>query len=178
MNLLDSLRDYRLIAKDQSFSYVHNSGCLSDMIIRFVPHLLHLRQCTSTKISRTLIRLSFRLEQIVQSRQIPLPLNGFSGVNGKNANMSLYISTLAILLGSLRVAFHLLRRSVHSTKSNYALNQYHNQIVWCLKRAKEVAIPQERVRRSTRKPKWSFDPNLKIVKNKAKLWLRIWIDNG
>jgi len=147
----------------------------------FIPPLLHLQQCTSTKMSRILITFhyhsTFRLEHVVQPRHIPLPLNGDFD-NLKNANMSLYISTLAILLGSLRVPFHLLQLNVRSVKCNHELNQYCKQIVLCLKRAEEFSVPQERVRRSTKKLIWSCDPEVRIVKNKAKLWLRIWIDNS
>jgi len=182
VKLLDCLPDYRIIAKDLPFSYVHNSGSLSD-----IDHVICSPFITSSTvhvhedeqdIDHLPLSLCFSIRKDSTDQACAPASKWFVRSNWKNVNMPLYISTLAILLGSLRVPFHLLQLSVSPTKSNYDLNHYYNQIVWCLKRAEEVAVPQERVRKSTRKPMWSCDPELKSVKNKAKLWLRIWVANG
>ena len=46
----------------------------------------------------------------------------------------------------------------------------------CLKKAEEAAVPRQRIRK--KKPIWSMDPCLKLMKNKAKLWLQIWNECG
>ena len=80
-------------------------------------------------------------------------------------------------LSTLRVPYHLLQRQV-PTNGKADIDCYYNQLVTCMKRAEEAAVPRQRIRKRTQKPIWSMDPCLKSIKNKAKLWLQIWNECG
>ena len=58
------------------------------------------------------------------------------------------------------------------------LDCYYIQIINCLKEAEAIALPLQHVRCGMQKPIWSLDPNLKTLKNKAKLWLNVWNNYG
>jgi hypothetical protein len=86
--------------------------------------------------------------------------------NWYKINLSLYISTLATLLATIQVHFHFLQLSCKSSNDKRTLNDYYLKLVSCLKTAELSAVPLERVRRNTRKPEWSWDPELKSIKIK------------
>ena len=53
------------------------------------------------------------------------------------------------------------------------INLYYSQIISCLKNAESCTVPCARVRLGTRQPVWNNDSELKSIKDRAKLWLRI-----
>jgi beta-xylosidase len=81
-------------------------------------------------------------------------------------------------LGSIKVPYHLLQVTGHFSNYKQSLNEYYDKMIWCLKQAEATAIPLEKIKVKTRKPKWVLDPELKVVKNRAKFWLRIWASCG
>ena len=99
----------------------------------------------------------------------------FSKLNWENTNVPLYVLTLSQLLSSIKVPFHLLQTSVSTTSTRIDINSYYQQIVFCLKSAAKTAVPSECVRTGTRNPFWKVDPKVKMAKQKAKFWLRMWI---
>ena len=94
----------------------------------------------------------------------------------KRADIALYILSLSTLLNCIRVPYHLLRLQVKGSKRD--LDRYYDDIIRCMKEAEKIAVPKERIYIKTRKSIWAADPELKNFKNKAKLWLRIWVDCG
>ena len=87
MNLLDSLHSYRIITKDLSFSYVHNSGSLSD-----IDRVIFSPLITSSTvqvhedeqdIDHLPLSLYFSTRTNSTAQTDFLPLNGSFGVIGK-----------------------------------------------------------------------------------------------
>lgn len=180
--VLQSLPDgYQIVAKSADFSYIHNSGCVSD-----IDHCVCSAGviCSSVEVhdeerDYDHLPLSFTVSVSHSSglNQCESSVRGTKWYNKREwnkANWTLYICTLATLLSSVTVPYHLLCTSVLSPNARSQLNSYYSQIVACLKQAEAIAVPVSRIRSKTRSSLWKEDPQLKIVKNRAKMWLRIW----
>ena len=74
-----------------------------------------------------------------------------------------YISTLTTLFSTIRVPYHTFQCQVPTNGKAY-IDCYYNQLVMCMKRAEEAAVPRQHIRKGTQKPIWSMDPCLKLIK--------------
>lgn len=171
--------DYQILSKDESFSYIHNSGSVSDID--------HCIISSGVKCSNVHVNTEERdLDHLPLSVTVTLKLSNshsfnsprskkwFSRREWSKVNWHLYISTLTTLLVNIKVPYNLLCTSVISPKARSQLNVYYYKIASCLREAEAVAVPLQRIRVNTRKSLWKFDPDLKVIKNRAKLWLKIW----
>ena len=178
--ILECMPPYVILKKDLSYSYIHQSGSVSN-----IDHIIsssqlecsiihvdietddidHLSLSFTTKLKRNLCNVA----PIGNSKW-------FKCSNWKRADIALYILSLSTLLNCIRVPYHLLQLQVKGSKRD--LDRYYDDIIRCMKEAEKIAVPQERIRIKTRKSIWAADPELKNFKNKAKLWLRIWVDCG
>ena len=85
---------------------------------------------------------------------------------------------LASLLSTVHVPYHLLQLSAPCPNRQFDLNIYYLKIVSCLKQVEGVVVPLDQCPINAWQPVWNFHPELKPKKNKAKLWLQIWVACG
>ncbi|XP_065566258.1 uncharacterized protein LOC136031014 [Artemia franciscana] len=177
---LDSLPGgFHLADKDLLFTCIHNRGGLTSnldhVIVSDSTLLSSIVHVDDSKIDDdhlpTTCQLSCSMASSVQ-RNSP---DWFSKFNWENTNVPLYVLALSQLLSSIKVPFHLLQTSVSITSTRININSYYQQIVFCLKSAAKKAVPSECVRTGTRNPFWKVDTKVKMDKQKAKFWLRMWI---
>ncbi|XP_065584325.1 uncharacterized protein LOC136043326, partial [Artemia franciscana] len=178
--ILECMPPYVILKKDLSYSYIHQSGSVPniDPIIsssQLKCSIIHV-DIESDDIDH--LSLSFTTE-LKRNLCNVAPIGNskwFKCSNWKRADIALYILSLSTLLNCIRVPYHLLQLQVKGSKRD--LDRYYDDIIRCMKEAEKIAVPQERIRIKTRKSIWAADPELKNLKNKAKLWLRIWVDCG
>ena len=181
---LDSLPNgYRVLDKDASHSYIHNSGSLSDIDHCVVSSGVSISDIHIDQDERDYDHLPLSATVTINTTRAEQNLctnykKWITKRDWNKADWPLYLSTLALLLSTIKVPFNLLCTSVISPQARVQLNIYYSQIVSCLKKAEEVAVPLCRFKLKTRGSIWKSDPDLKIVKNRAKLWLRIWVACG
>ena len=181
--LLDSLpNSYKILKKDASHSYIHNGGSLSDIDHCIVSSGLicgkvHVDQ-DERDYDHLPLSLIVTLNATAEKNLRPNSRKWISKREWNKADWPLYFSTLVSLLSTIKVPFNLLCTSVGSPQARIQLNIYYSHIVSCLKRSEEVAVPLCRFRAKTRSSIWKNDPELKTIKNQAKLWLKIWIACG
>ena len=180
--IFDSLPQFKLVEKTCIYSYLHHSGSQSNIDhVVCSPGLpvstvtVHEDHCDLDHLP---ISFVFQIPICTNRNALQAGRRWVFRRNWNKINLSLYISTLAMLLATIQVPFHLLQLSCKSSNDKNTLNDYYLKLVSCLKTAELTAVPRERVRRNTRKPEWSWDPELKSIKNKAKFWLRIWVSCG
>ena len=181
--VLDSLPiGYRIVPKALNYSYIHNSGTVTN-----IDHCICSADVPCSVVNVDEDERDF--DHLPLSLTVTLtadPSNHPCAANKKwcmkrewsKANWPLYISTLTALLSCVKIPFNLLCTSVFSPQARVQLNVYYLHLVKCMKQAENVAVPLVRVKLKTRSPIWKEDPGLKAVKNRAKLWLRIWIACG
>ena len=180
--VLDAFSAYKIVEKSVDYSYIHQSGSLSNID--------HVVSSPNINVSTVLVHEDYRdidhlpisfSASVVASRSTrPFTQSSkwFYRNNWSRANFALYITTLSALLGSIKVPYHLLQVTDRFSNDKQSLNEYYDKIIWCLKQAEATAVPLEKIKVKTRKPEWVLDPELKVVKNKAKFWLRIWVSCG
>ena len=182
--IFECLPSYRVVPKSHNFSYVHHSGSTSDIdhiicspgIISSSASVHVNEQDTDQMPISATFTMDIDLSETNCSRE---KSKRFEKSNWSKANIKINWSkaTLTSLLSTIRVPYHLLQRQV-LTNGKADIDCYYNQLVICMKREEEAAVPRQRIRKRTQKTIWSMDPCLKSIKNKAKLWLQIWNECG
>ena len=177
---LDSLPGgFHLADKDLLFTYVHNRGGLTSnldhVIVSDSTLLSSIVHEEDSKIDDDHLPITCQLSCSMATSVQPNSPKWFSKLNWENTNVPLCVLTLSQLLSSIKGPFHLLQTSVSTTSTRIDINSYYQQIVFCIKSAAKTAVPSECVRTGTRNPFWKVDPKVKIAKQKAKFWLRVWI---
>ena len=174
---------FRILTKDLPFTYIHASGSRSNL-----DHCVCSAGVTTSTVhvdedERDYDHIPISLCVSVTSKLVinapqSVEKKWFQRRNWNRCDWPLYVATLASLLSTINVPYNLLCCGVTSPSARLQLNTYYHQIILCLKKTEQVAVPIERIRSNTRKFVWNYDPLLKKVKNQAKLWLRIWIACG
>ena len=72
--------------------------------------------------------------------------SGLKKSNWSNANIPHYIFTLTALLSTIRVPYHLLQHQV-PMNGKADIDCYYNQLVMCMKKAEESAVPRQHIRK-------------------------------
>ena len=129
-----------IMKKDLSYSYIHQSGSVSN-----IDHIIssshlecsiihvdietddidHLSLSFTTKLKRNLCNVA----PIGNSKW-------FKCSNWKRAHIALYILSLSTLLNCIRVPYHLLQLQVKDSKRD--LDRYYDDIIRCMKEAEKL----------------------------------------
>ena len=181
--LLDSQpSSYRILKKDASHSYIHNSGSLFeiDYCIISSDHIcgeVHVDQYERyyDYIPPSLI---VTLNATAEKNLCPNSRKWISRREWNKADWPLCFSTIVSLLSTIKVPFNLFCTRFGSPQVRIKLNIYYSHIVSCLKRSEEVAFPLCCFWAQTRSLIWKNDPDLKTMQDRAKLWPEIWIAWG
>ena len=75
---------------------------------------------------------TFSLSNVPVYSSIPNPSRCFDNYNWNRGNIALYSVTLATLLSSIRIPFHLLQTQVPVKNFVADINLYYSQIISCL----------------------------------------------
>ena len=175
--LLDLAPDYKIVPKDQSYTYIHHSEIVSNIDHAICSPSLRISEVhvltDEQDIDHMPMPFTFSLSDVPVYSSIPKPSRCFDKYNWNRANLALYSVTLATLLSSIRIPFHLLQTQVPRKNVVADINLYYSQIISCLKNAESCAVPYERVWLGTCQPVWNNDSELNSIKNRANLLLRI-----
>ena len=164
--LLDSLpNSYRILKKDASHSYIHNSCALSDTDHCIASSGLSCGEVHVDQDERDYdhfpLSLTVTLNATAETNLRPNSRKWISKREWNKADWPFYFSTLVSLLLRIKVPFNLLCTSVGSPQARVQLDIYYSHILLCLKRSEEVAFPLCRFWAQTRCSIWKNDPELK-----------------
>ena len=172
----------RIINKDCSFSYIHNSGAVSDLDHCECSPLLHSSYIHVNNEERGYDHLPLNLDISISSRITfsapPKPKKWTCKRDWDNTNWSLCFSTLAFLLSTISMPYHLLGTGYFVSDARGKLNSSKRNIVSSIKQAEAIAVPLISVRLNTHQTFWKCEPELMKVKNQAQFWLKMWITCG
>ena len=154
--------------KSHNFSYVHHSGSTSDIdhiicspgIISSSASVHVNEQDTDYMPISATFTMDIDLSETNCSRE---KSKWFEKSNWSKANIPHYISTLTTLLSTMPVPYRLLQSQV-PTNGKADIDCCYNQLVMCMKRAEEAAVPRQCIRKRTQKTYLANGPLFKVDK--------------
>ena len=183
--LLGMLGDeFILVSKNKNFSYIHNSGSMSNL-----DHVMHTQSLTPSEVlvsdsnftsDHFPLFFNIDLNSSVPPPPGRLQKRPYFVCDWKRASMSSFQSTCDELVSKIRVPFDLLMVSSknHPAESRIRLNIYCGELVHALRLAEQSAVPSRRVWPGTEVPGWSANVNLQNACSSAKFWLSVWREAG
>jgi len=143
--ILECMPPYVILKKDLSYSYIHQSGSVSN-----IDHIISSSQLKCSIIHVDIesddidhLSLSFTTE-LKRNLCNVAPIGNskwFKCSNWKRADIALYILSLSTLLNCIRVPYHLLQLQVKGSKRD--LDRYYDDIIRCMrKKLKKLRFPR------------------------------------